>query len=105
ASPPSPAAPAAPVPAQPQTTPAQAPPASGARCSQQFGGPGYSASGNGVTTCAFAEQVRLSFYQAGSGTGYVDAYSPATGRSYTMYCSGYAPVTCTGGNNAVVYIY
>ena len=32
-------------------------------------------------------------------------YSPVTGKTYQMTCSGRGVVTCTGGDNAVVYIY
>ena len=98
--------PVAPAPAQPQTQVVEVvPPSSGTRCVPQYAGWGFSASGNSGTTCAFAEAVRSSYNDAGGGTGYFDAYSPVTGKVYTMYCSGYAPVTCTGGNNAVVYLY
>ena len=33
-----------------------------------------------------------------------DSYSPATGQTYHMTCTSGAVVTCTGGNNAAVYI-
>lgn len=102
---PAPAVVVAPPPAQPQTQVVEAPRSSGTRCVAQYGGSGSSASGNSGTTCAFAEEVRFSYNDAGGGTGYFDAYSPVTGKVYTMYCSGYAPVTCTGGNNALVYLY
>lgn len=88
--------------------PAQVPSSSATRCTPTYGAVGpysQSASGNGGTTCAFAEQVRLAYGQSGGGSGYINAYSPVTGVMYRMYCSGYNPVTCTGGNNAVVYIY
>ena len=60
-----------------------------------------------TTPCEFAESVWAQYVGAG---GYgesrtVRAYSPVTGKSYTMSCSGGAVVTCTGGNNAVVHIY
>lgn len=63
--------------------------------------------GSSVTSCEFAESVWAQYVGAG---GYgesrtVRAYSPVTGKSYTMSCSGGAVVTCTGGNNAVVHIY
>ncbi len=72
---------------------------------------GYAGSGscgdgisvNSVTSCPFAHNVELGYYeQVGSGSGSVEAYSPVTHRSYLMTCSG-APHECTGGDNAVVY--
>lgn len=69
----------------------------------------YAYSGNGVTTEGFADNVFSAFSSAYASSGTpnvtVSAYSPTTGRSYTMSCwdSG-SYVTCTGGNNAVVYI-
>jgi hypothetical protein len=53
------------------------------------------------TTCGFAENVRSAYERSGSDV--VTAYSPATGRNYTMYCTDTSPHTCTGGNNAAVY--
>ena len=35
----------------------------------------------------------------------VAATSPVTGRAYPMTCTGNQPVTCRGGNGAVVYLY
>lgn len=63
--------------------------------------------GSSVTSCEFAEVV-WSRYVGSGGNGQsktVRAYSPVTGRSYTMSCSGGSVVTCTGGDNAVVHIY
>lgn len=63
--------------------------------------------GSSVTSCEFAEAV-WSQYMGSGGNGQsktVRAYSPVTGSSYTMSCSGGSVVTCTGGNNAVVHIY
>lgn len=53
------------------------------------------------TTCSFAENVRQKYDQEGPGTYAV--YSPVTEKTYTMTCSGGAPVACTGGNDASVY--
>lgn len=69
-----------------------------------------SATGTSVTSCAFAEAVRAAYAaeaESGSGTPTsVVAVSPVTGRSYTMNCSPSGRViTCTGGENAVVYVY
>ncbi len=53
------------------------------------------------TTCAFAENVRSAYDNAGPGT--VMAYSPVTNRTYAMSCSTGDAVVCTGGDNASVY--
>lgn len=64
--------------------------------------------GNSKTSCAFAVNVLNAYWAQPrrSGTVSVHAYSPVTGLSYLMTCtvSG-GLVTCTGGNNAVVYLY
>ncbi|MGX1768849.1 hypothetical protein ACWIE7_11155 [Dietzia sp. NPDC055343] len=73
------------------------------------GSAGYNsvAVGSSVTSCEFAESVWGEYIGSGGNGGSmtVRAYSPVTGSGYTMSCSGGAVVTCTGGNNAVVYIY
>jgi hypothetical protein len=53
------------------------------------------------TSCGFAANVRSAYENSGSGV--VSAFSSATGRSYTMYCTDTSPHVCTGGNNAAVY--
>ena len=53
------------------------------------------------TSCGFAENVRAAYQQSGSSV--VRADSPATGRTYTMYCTTGSPHVCTGGNDAAVY--
>jgi hypothetical protein len=53
------------------------------------------------TTCGFAENVRAEYLS--SGPGWINVYSPATGRTYDMYCTATSPHVCTGGNNAAVY--
>jgi hypothetical protein len=66
-----------------------------------------SAVGTSVTSCAFAESVRRAYIN-NSGRNRsvtIEAVSPATNLSYTMSCTGDQVVRCTGGNNAVVYIY
>jgi Glucodextranase, domain B len=62
--------------------------------------------GNGLlvgpnTSCGFAENVRAEY--SGNGPGWLSVYSPATGRTYNMFCTGSSPHVCTGGNNAAVY--
>lgn len=56
------------------------------------------------TTCAFAQSVREAYLGSGGGNVTVEAYSPVTQQSYTMSCRAGAPTTCTGGNNASVFI-
>lgn len=53
------------------------------------------------TSCGFAANVRAAYESSGSSV--VRAFSPATGSSYTMYCTSSSPHVCTGGNNATVY--
>lgn len=63
--------------------------------------------GTTSTTCGFAEQVRKAYIDGG-GDGSktsIRAKSPATGKTYTMSCSGAKVTRCTGGRNAVVYLY
>lgn len=86
-------------------------PANAQTCPADFGPAGEyisSAVGTTITSCPFAEAVRVAY--AGSGqpgvARTVNATSPVTGRSYAMNCSPVAGlVTCTGGENAVVYVY
>lgn len=57
-----------------------------------------------ATTCEFARNVEDEYRsEIGEGSGTVYAYSPATGRTYAMYCSAGTPHVCTGGNEASVY--
>jgi hypothetical protein len=57
-----------------------------------------------VTTCPFALNVQEEFLRTGSST--VEAFSPATGRTFTMTCdTTVSPVVCRGGDNAVVYFF
>ncbi|MDI9914783.1 serine/threonine protein kinase [Rhodococcus sp. IEGM 1379] len=66
-----------------------------------------SAVGSTVTSCEFAEAVRSQYVnqnQRGT-TVRISAVSPITNTRYSMSCSGTKVVTCTGGNNAVVYVY
>ena len=57
---------------------------------------------SGTTSCNFALNVASDYFSSPSNS--FDSYSPATGKLYRMSCSGAAPVICTGGNNAAVYI-
>jgi hypothetical protein len=56
------------------------------------------------TSCPFAENV-ANVYGNGFGNVSVVATSPVTGQTYTMQCTGDSPVSCTGGNNALVVFY
>ncbi|WP_062887355.1 DUF4189 domain-containing protein [Mycobacterium avium] len=69
----------------------------------------------GHTTCAFAENVRQTFYNSGMSTTFT-AYSPVTGDAYEMTCVGRYPAyfsdgttkistRCYGGDNAEVVIW
>lgn len=53
------------------------------------------------TSCPFAENVQAEYNR--SGPGWIDVYSPVTGRTYRMYCTSGSPHVCTGGNDAAVY--
>ncbi|MFC7755348.1 hypothetical protein [Tsukamurella soli] len=63
---------------------------------------------NGVTTCPFAENVRAAYNIAGA-PGTVNAYSPAKRRLYSMACNysdaSTTLIVCTGGDDAVVWLY
>lgn len=77
--------------------------------------PGATASCGGLvfvgpdTSCPFAENVASAYNNANnvssSGIVTVTATSPVTGDTYTMQCSGDSPVSCSGGNNALVVFY
>ena len=58
---------------------------------------------NADTSCPFAENVDQAWLTSGSADTF-SVYSPVTGLNYTMTCTGIDPVTCTGGNNALVQI-
>lgn len=69
----------------------------------------------GHTTCAFAENVRRTFYNSGMSNTFT-AYSPVTGDAYEMTCAGRYPAyftdgtttistRCYGGDNAEVVIW
>lgn len=101
-----PPAPTTVQPAQP-ARPAAAP--AGAYQCAGVGGGMYSrvAVGTSVTSCEFAASVQGAYLASGAsgGPAVINAYSPVTGRSYSMSCSGGPLITCSGGNNAVVHLY
>jgi serine/threonine protein kinase len=57
---------------------------------------------NEVTSCPFAENTSSAYAEAG-GADKIQVYSPVTGLTYEMTCSGSSLVTCKGGKNAHVY--
>ncbi|WP_394358734.1 protein kinase domain-containing protein [Nocardia canadensis] len=91
--------------AGPVTLPAGAQPCESDSAGGAFG---KAAVGTAVTSCGFAEAVRAAYVSGGTAPGPrpVVAASPVTGRTYTMTCTPEGKlVTCTGGENAVVYVY
>ncbi|WP_269821872.1 protein kinase domain-containing protein [Nocardia asteroides] len=83
-------------------------PAGASPCEQGSASTPYSrtATGSGATSCGFAEAVQEAYSAAGGTPQSVEAISPVTGRRYTMTCTPDGKVvTCTGGDNAVVYVY
>jgi hypothetical protein len=55
-----------------------------------------------TTSCEFGLVVAQDYFASGGGS--FESFSPATGKNYSMSCSDGSPITCTGGENAVVYI-
>jgi hypothetical protein len=57
------------------------------------------------TSCAFAFNV-AGEYGSNPGASTITAYSPTTGKYYTMTCSPWSDgvTVCRGGNNAAVFI-
>jgi hypothetical protein len=71
--------------------------------------PSTSSCGDGLsvgpnTSCEFARSVRDAYFGNGGGSVTFEAYSPVTQEFYTMDCRAGAPTTCTGGNDAAVFI-
>lgn len=113
-------APPAPSPnREPSTMPPRAPqprspsgfPADGTLCPQQYGPTGAfteSASGNGRTSCEFAEEVRIAYADMGQPGSFQRLFvtSPVTNTSIEMTCgpavAGF--IVCRGGDDAVVYL-
>ncbi len=63
------------------------------------------ASKSSNTSTSFAENVSVAYNNSGlNGTpgSLYDIYSPATGLTYSMRCTGGSAPTCMGGNNARV---
>lgn len=89
-----------PAPSSPTSSAPASFPSSATTCSQNL-------AVNSVTSCQFATRTSDAYRAAGSpaSTSLV-VTSPVTNRSYTMACSAASTglVTCSGGNNAVVYL-
>lgn len=73
-------------------------------------GPGITSCAGGLsiganTSCGFAENVEEAYDQSAGGAQVVTAYSPATGRTYTIDCTGGPAVVCTGGSTVGASIY
>lgn len=98
---------------QPTTTTMPAHLPAGAKpCAQLYPALGRftsSAIGTTVTSCAFAEEVRKAYANGGDNSitdRSVMAHSPIKNRDYKMNCTaGDQFATCTGGENAIVYVY
>ena len=73
----------------------------GRRSAPAGGSCGGGISVNGATSCAFAANVRDE-YRSSGGSPSITVFSPVTQITCTMSCSGSGPVTCRGGNGAVV---
>lgn len=83
-------------------------PAGATACSGGSEGGLSAASGNRVTSCGFAVNVRDAYVAANPADGAtvkLKVKSPVTKRSYKVTCEGQGPVTCRGGTNAVIYLY
>ncbi|ASF07707.1 serine/threonine protein kinase [Nocardia brasiliensis] len=99
------------VPAVPAVVAGDLPPGA-TPCAPVFGRTGAftaSAAGTTVTSCAFAEEVRRAYAASGPPAPrprVVVAFSPVTGLTYSMVCTAEAGlVSCSGGKDAVVYVY
>jgi hypothetical protein len=111
--PPSPTAAAGAVePVSPPPIPAAALPPNARVCPTRLHRAGdytKSAAGTSVTSCEFAEAVRVAYGRSGPPSPIqrvINAFSPVTGKWYPMTCvANETLVTCSGGNGAVVYAY
>ncbi|WP_433710845.1 protein kinase domain-containing protein [Nocardia sp. CA-084685] len=97
---------------QPTTTMPAHLPAGAKPCAQLYPALGRftsSAIGTTVTSCAFAEEVRKAYANGGDSAitdRSVMAHSPINNRDYKMNCTaGDQFATCSGGENAIVYVY
>ncbi len=84
------------------------PPAGATHCAGGANAGRRAATGNDVTSCEFALNVRDAWVASGSDGSSptkLQVNSPVTKKNYTMTCSGDPLVTCRGGNGALVYLY
>lgn len=89
---------------QPAPESSSGPAPEGSGSSGNSGNCGGGLSVNQNTTCPFAANVESAYFdEVGSGSGTVEAWSPAKGRTYVMYCTSGEPHECTGGNDAAVF--
>ncbi|AAS05070.1 hypothetical protein PICSAR240_03901 [Mycobacterium avium subsp. paratuberculosis] len=106
---------AAPAPAPTVVKPAPALPPPGGTTVFSICPDGHEGVVGGHTSCAFAENVRRTFYASGMADTFT-AFSPVTGDAYEMTCAGRYPAyfedgstkvstRCYGGNNAEVVIW
>lgn len=86
-------------------------PADGRLCPQRYGPTGAfteSASGNGHTSCEFAEEVRIAYADMGQPGSFqrLIVESPVTNKLIEMTCGPAAAgfIVCRGGDDAVVYL-
>ncbi|MDO5504048.1 MAG: hypothetical protein Q4G67_12815 [Actinomycetia bacterium] len=65
------------------------------------------AAGNSTTSCPFVVEVRNAYLRGGHAgeSATIRAYSPTTELNYRLTCDGGQYVRCTGGRNAVIYLY
>ncbi len=68
-----------------------------------------SARGTSVTSCPFSEEVRMAYAASGTPSSVprdLEVVSPVTNEAVPMTCAANGPlVTCTGGKDAIVYVY
>lgn len=85
----------------PSTTTSPSPISPDAPASRTCGN--YTSVGPG-TTCEFADNVKAAWQDAGGGNATVSAYSPTTGKTYSVTCSEGTTTVCISDTGAKVYI-
>lgn len=71
---------------------------------------GRYAAGNDATSCEFASNIQINYVSLekarnGQPPATVTAYNARSGQGVTLTCTGTQPVTCSGPDNLIVYIY
>lgn len=74
------------------------------------GAHGRYAAGNDATSCEFASNIQINYVSLekarnGQPPATVTAYNARSGQGVTLTCTGTQPVTCSGPDNLIVYIY